>query len=455
MIFIGLDAQLQAQETQSLSLDALMGSSSQSQSGIQNATDANVIDAVETESESGLSLSDLMGPASDTYDASAASLDLNTIDAGRAIIRQKQAYSSLVSMDNRITSECHCVGSDSCFSLVGNLRHQQVIDSAYSAQSSFSETLMTVCNSWPGAGPEGQTTQMIDTRLDIASKVLSAIDEVNQSADDAYAQLRQQDTKISNAIASQQNANSGFNWGQFAAMSVGVIAGGVADLDATQQAEIFSSITMDSMNGGGSMSNFQGTMDSLNNELAAMQSQIQADVPAGFEGYNFNAPADNLALETQMINEAAEDLARTLMGEQVDVSNRSYAVQSAVPDASSLLQSIGSGSVASSTPSVQGSSSGFDPAMRPGGATDYDLVGNSSGIQGASTAANHSGDGVINETYSFTCPSGAQANIPIVTMSATCASAMKRYARVMSCNLIDEFESAQRQYESSCAADMF
>ena len=229
---------------------------------------------------------------------------------------------------------------------------------------------------------------------------------------------------------------------------------------------------MDSMNGGGTMSNFQGTMNSLNAELASMQQSYSSQSFTGYGGYD--DPMANLARETQMINEAAEDIARTMMGEEVDISSRSYYAgePGTVPSLDALMSSVGSGGAipgsaatgypqpsglpASSAPA--GSAIGFDPAMRPGGATAYDAVGNSSGIQGTSTPGSSvpsRDDTIINETYSFTCPSGTQGNVPIIADSQVCAAAMKRFAKVYSCNLFEEFESAQLEMNRVCASNMF
>lgn len=422
----------------------------------------------------GLSLDELMGtpqpaapgvtpsPASAPNrvpDPASASLDLSTIEAGQAVVRQRNAFADLQTADLRISNQCSCVSSNSCFDLGYNLQYEQVRNAASKAQVSLHDTLRTVCQSWPGVGQPNQTMDMIATRRKIAGKIQTALDQVNSSATDLSRQLAQQDNEIRQAIARQQEAaNPGFNWGQFTAMTVGVVAGGIGNLDVTQQAEILTSITMDSMNGGGTMNSFQGTMESLNAELASMQTQVQVDVPAGWEGYDLNASADNMMRKNQMMNEAAEDMARTLMGEQVDTSNRSYQL-----DTSSLLDGLtlsgdpsepDYGSVSSSA-----SANGFDPAMRPGGATQYDSVGNSSGIQSTSTPGSNVAsrdDTVINETYRFTCPSGTQSQpIPIVADSRVCAEAMKRFAKVYSCNLFEEYEAAQLDMNRVCASNMF
>lgn len=432
-ILILLSLWATAQDT-GLSLDALMGGSSSAEAAASSIMDG-----------------------SGSLDAAAPSLDLDTIHAGRAIVQQRNAYSNLQSFDRNIASQCNCTTNNSCFDLSAGLQYEQVISAANEAETSLSDSMQTICQSWPGAGQAAQSMSAIETRMEIADKILLAINQVDGSAAEVRSQLTQQENRMRQAIAQQQEAaNPGFNWGQFTAMTVGVVAGGIGNLDASQQAEILSSITLDSMNGGGSMSSFQGTMDSLNAELATMQSQIQVDVPSGWQAYDVNAPINDLALETQMINQAAEDLAHTMMGEQVDISNRSYASQASVPDASSLLQGLGGGSNTASVSSLSGSANGFDPAMRPGGATNYDLVGNSSGIQGSSTANSvGSGEGYINETYTFTCPGGSTASFPIITTTRVCAEAMKRYARVYSCNLYEEFEAVEREMNSLCADDIF
>lgn len=58
--------------------------------------------------------------------------------------------------------------------------------------------------------------------------------------------------------------------------------------------------------------------------------------------------------------------------------------------------------------------------------------------------------------YDFTCPSGTSASIPRPPSSSIqCTAAFERYAKVMSCNLIDDMASAEQQYYSACADDIF
>lgn len=427
---------VQAQQGGGLSLDALMGTPSSPAPGSPPASQPTApqpgnattsVSSATMAAPGSLSLDSILGGggAPVQQDAAAASLDLGTIEAGRALVQQRNAFADLQAADRGIRSQCSCASSNSCFDLSYGLNYDQTIEAAGQAEVSLNEAMQTICSSWPGPGQAGQTLEMISTRMEIANKIRAAMSEVDSSANQAANQLAAQDNEIRRAIAAQQEAaNPGFNWGQFAAMAVGAAAGGLGNLDPTQQAEILTSITMDSMNGGGSMSNFQGTMNSLNAELASMQQSLNTTtygVGSGGYGYDID-PMQNYMMETQRINQAAEDIANALMGNP--------------------------------TSSSGGGGIGFDPAMRPGGVTGYDMVGNSSGIQGSSSAGG-GGGGVINETYSFTCPSGTQANIPIVADSQACANAMKTYSKVMSCNLIDEMESAQRQYESACAAEIY
>ncbi len=61
------------------------------------------------------------------------------------------------------------------------------------------------------------------------------------------------------------------------------------------------------------------------------------------------------------------------------------------------------------------------------------------------------------QNYSFTCPMtpGKTKSIPISAASSQCRSAMQTYARVSSCNMIDEMEAAQQAYYSQCASEIY
>ena len=297
----------------------------------------------------GLSLDELMGGAV-VQDAASASLDLSTIEAGRALVRQRNGYADLQETDRYIRDTCSCAYNNSCFDLGGSLSFNETRNAANKAEASLSQTMQTICRSWPGAGDSSQTLAMMDTRSKIADKIVGAISQVESSSQDIRSQLQQKDNQIRQAIAQQEEDSSpSFNWGQFAAMTIGAAAGGIGSLDAASQVEILTSITMDSMNGGGGIGNFQSTMNSLNADLAQMQQSL---------------------------------------------------------------------------PSSGGSqSSGPKEAL-------------------------------IKEPFSFSC-NGDTHNVSIAASTQECANAQKTYAKVMGCNLIDEMQSAQRQYESACAAEMY
>lgn len=392
-----------------------------------------------------------------SVDPTAPSLDLSTIEAGRAALERQKIYQILLAQDTRIQEQCNC-NSSSCFGLDGRYDNAPIREAASEAAGSLKTTLTTLCGNWAGPGEPDQSLSMLQKRRELASKFETALGQIDNSAQDIRRQLKAKDVEATRLIAAQKEAaNPGFNWGQFTAMAVGVVAGGAADLSLDQQAQVLSAITLDSMNGGGDMSNLQGTLGSLTNELKASQAQLQT--PNIWNGVDINAPAANLAFENQRITDAANDLANIVMGKEVDISNRSYAVagSNATPSLDALMGDSVSNS--SGAGQVTGSVTGFDPAMRSGGATSYDAVGNSSGIQGTTTAGSDvasRSDTVVNETFRFTCPSGTESRpIPIVADSRACADAMKRFAKVYSCNLFEEFETAQLEMNRLCASNMF
>lgn len=356
--------------------------------------------AVERNTSPNLSLDQLLAPSRSSSTALDASLDLGTIQEGRQLAIRRDAANRLTEMDRRIGQRCSCT-SGSCYDLRNiNISQSAVIDAANEAEIALNDQIASVCQNWPGAGSTNQDLAMIETRMEIANSVMGALNQIDSAANGMANQLEQQDAEIRYAIAQQQEQNSGFNWGQFAAMSVGVVAGGIGNLDVNSQAEIMSSIVADSFNGGGSMSNFQSTMDSLNADLATMQQSFNTGSGSGYDIPSYEMP------------------------------------------------SIDTGTTMSGGPSMAGSSSaGFDPSMAPSsiGGPDSSTPNSSSGASG-----------VIQETYSFSCPnSTTQGNVPIVADSPACAAAMRDLARVYSCNLIDEMETTQRAYERACAAEIY
>lgn len=61
-----------------------------------------------------------------------------------------------------------------------------------------------------------------------------------------------------------------------------------------------------------------------------------------------------------------------------------------------------------------------------------------------------SGGAAQSETYSFSCPHGGSYSIPVTYRNASCGAAMKTFARVYSCNLIDDFASAGQRCQQAC-----
>lgn len=55
-----------------------------------------------------------------------------------------------------------------------------------------------------------------------------------------------------------------------------------------------------------------------------------------------------------------------------------------------------------------------------------------------------------NDQVTITCPSGVSSTIPISYKTEQCRSAMVNFAKVYSCNLIDDFNSAAAQCQSAC-----
>lgn len=402
-IGLALTGSLSLAQNSGLSLDQLMGGSPAAPSPAQpqapqQTQQALSSEPVEQTSSSNLSLDQLLAPSRSSSTALDASLDLGTIQEGRQLAIRRDAASQLSDMDRQIRQRCSCTAS-SCYDLRNlNISQTSVIDAANEAETALNDQVTSVCQNWPGAGSTNQDLAMIQTRTDIANGVMGALNQIDSAANNMASQLEQQDAEIRYAIAQQEEQNSGFNWGQFAAMSVGVVAGGIGNLDVNTQAEIMSSIVADSFNGGGGMTNFQSTMDSLNADLASMQQSFNTG--SGYDLPSYEMP------------------------------------------------SIDTSTPMSGGPSMGGGgNAGFDPSMAPSS-----IGGPDSSAPTSSSASS----GVIQETYSFSCPnSTTQGSVPIVADSPACAAAMRNYGKVMSCNLIDEMESAQRQYESACAAEIY
>ncbi len=70
--------------------------------------------------------------------------------------------------------------------------------------------------------------------------------------------------------------------------------------------------------------------------------------------------------------------------------------------------------------------------------------------QSSSGQASSAQEYTINETYSYTCDSGAKGSAPIKAKTVACANATKRLVKVAGCNLFEEQDAAQAAYDSAC-----
>lgn len=108
--------------------------------------------------------------------------------------------------------------------------------------------------------------------------------------------------------------------------------------------------------------------------------------------------------------------------------------------------SLFSGGMSFDAPGLDGMLAGIaqqaagGPAAAPAGAAAPTAV----------PAAAASGGAPTTETYSFSCPSGASYSIPVSYRNAACGAAMKTFARVYSCNLIDDFAAAGQRCQQAC-----
>ena len=396
------------QDNQGLSLDQLMGSKPVRSSPEPGSAPNSQQDISNHSSEPGysrgVSLDNLMGTGRQSRSAMDASLDFGTIREGQRLVAVRDANDQLMQLDQQISQRCTCA-SNSCYDLQdsSDISQSSVIDAAREVTATLNNQVRNICGNWPGVSAS-EDIQIISQQAEIAGRVLDAMEQLDDAAIDAQEELEQQDADIRYELArrqEEQQQQSGFNWGQFAALTVGAVAGGAANLDVDTQSQILSSIVSDSMNGGGSTSNFQATMNSLNADMASMSSFGGA---GGIGGVN-------------------ADLAR---------------MSSPGPSSGGLggmIQGIGGNS---------GSSSGLDS-------------GGNLGSSSSSPNPDGNDEFVVDEIFTFTCPiPGAQPNsVPIKAKSQACGDAMKHFGEVYGCNLVDSFESARRQYESACASEMY
>jgi len=87
---------------------------------------------------------------------------------------------------------------------------------------------------------------------------LQAEAEAKARAEAAAAAERQRQEQMRAQQAAAQKSDSGFQWGKLAAMGVGALAAGIADVDAATQLDVMTRMVADSAPGAQGMSNLQG-----------------------------------------------------------------------------------------------------------------------------------------------------------------------------------------------------
>lgn len=186
-------------------------------------------------------------------------------------------------------------------------------------------------------------------------------------------------------------ADSGFDFGQVLALGLGVAMISGADLPGVDKMQLGQAFVSDVLGDG---------------DGSALMNTLVSAAPGAVEGDSLFA--GGMSFQAPGLNGLLGDLAQQALGGP----------------------SRASGGAASSGVPTAAASTGKAPQATP--------------------AAAPSGGAAQSETYSFTCPHGGSYSIPVTYRNASCGAAMKTFARVYSCNLIDDFASAGQRCQQAC-----
>lgn len=298
----------------------------------------------------------------------------------------------------QLKSLCECSLSSGCYDNEFGSVQDQI--------QSLSQTRGQTCAVWRDrlASLDANNKNSGQMLLDQLASLQAQIKQMDTAADQTIGEARKAHNRMVAAQRAQQREQekaSGFQWGKFAALTAGALAGGALDLDSEMQADVLLSIAKDSMGDSQGMGNLQSTLGAA---TSAMGNPLGSAAAGGSDD-----PMANYAREMIAINKGANAIVEAITGQ--------------------------------SSP------------MHAGGGMDVNSAPSSGGGNVASSGGSKTFS--IDERYKFTCPSGTQGNIPIKSNIPACAQAMRRYAYAASCNMVNDMESTRRQYEKLCASEIF
>jgi hypothetical protein len=236
-----------------------------------------------------MSFDDLMGGnQTSTSPASTVSLidtatTANTADSGetgfdniytsRDTIRINGIKQNLFDKNEVIASRCQCAfNQTSCFTS-GQYDYGQLNEMMTKTDANYESEMDQVCMTWNSnlKGLTSDSEQLLNRYLANSDIILRNINKLDSGYAATKSKLDDKNYEIAASIAyqqqqqqAQQQANSGFNWGKFAALGAGLaIGGGMGDLGGSEMMNLMGNAALDSMEGVEGISNINSGIEDM------------------------------------------------------------------------------------------------------------------------------------------------------------------------------------------------
>lgn len=265
--------------------------------------------AESTAAARGASLSELMAATATTQAPAAAprpgaprpggtdrGVGLGDVFAARDSKDLADLSASIARMNADLFANCQCSLSDrGCYS--------EVLPAARGGVAEVAATRRSLCADWRrnfGGRQFDSLTAARQARAAVDS-LSGQLDQLDQRAGMLIEQAqREEQQRIADqrAQAEQARQSSGFQWGKFAALGIGAVAGGITSLDASSQVDIMTAIVADSMAGNDGVDNLSRVTEEATAARQAQASSTSAAADGGGSGppaidedFTFECPA--------------------------------------------------------------------------------------------------------------------------------------------------------------------
>jgi hypothetical protein len=249
----------------------------------------------------------LIDTATTASSADSGETGFDNIYTSRDTIRINGIKQNLFDKNEIIASRCQCAfNQTSCFTS-GRYDYEQLNDVMSKTDANYEGEMDQVCMAWNSnlKGLTSNSELLLNRYLANSDIILGNINKLDTGYAGTKSKLDDKEYEIAASIAyqqqqqqAQQQANSGFNWGKFAALGAGLAIGGsMGDLGGSEMMNLMGNAALDSMEGVEGISNINSGIEDMS-QIYDEHLDTMADIQQQSDDIN----AVNLA--NQRINSA-------------------------------------------------------------------------------------------------------------------------------------------------------